>query len=70
MILVINKVDCAPSAYTEWSNLTGNSFSKNVFTCAVTGQGLSDLETAILEIVGCDKIPAGGRRWAINQVSY
>lgn len=68
MVLVINKVDCAPSASTEWVN-SGNSFSKHVFTCAVTGEGIPDLETVISEIVGINQIPAGGRRWTVNQVS-
>lgn len=66
MILVINKIDCAPSASNEWSK-DGNSFNKHVFTCAVTGQGIQNLETAIMEIVGLNQIPAGGRRWAVNQ---
>lgn len=70
MILVINKIDRAPAASTEWPNKDGNSFSKHVFTCAVTGQGIQDLETAIMEIVGLNQIPAGGRRWAVNQVSH
>ncbi|GAY41654.1 hypothetical protein CUMW_061100 [Citrus unshiu] len=66
MILVINKIDCAPSASNEW-NKVGNSFNEHVFTCAVTGQGIQDLETAIMKIVGLHQIPAGGRRWAVNQ---
>ncbi|XP_052297690.1 uncharacterized protein LOC102619189 isoform X3 [Citrus sinensis] len=66
MILVINKIDCAPSASNEW-NKVGNSFNDHVFTCAVTGQGIQDLETAIMKIVGLHQIPAGGRRWAVNQ---
>lgn len=69
MILVINKIDCAPSASNEW-NKVGNSFNEHVFTCAVTGQGIQDLETAIMKIVGLHQIPAGGRRWAVNQVSH
>lgn len=69
MILLINKIDCAPSASNEW-NKVGNSFNDHVFTCAVTGQGIQDLETAIMKIVGLHQIPAGGRRWAVNQVSH
>ena len=69
MILVINKIDCAPSTYMEAFKTDDNLFSKHVFTCAVTGQGISELESAILQIMGLDQIPAGGRRWTVNQVS-
>lgn len=69
VILVINKIDCAPSDSSEWINSQGYNFNKRIFTCAVTGQGIMDLETAIIDIVGLNKIPAGGRKWAVNQVS-
>lgn len=67
---MVNKIDCEPCAEIEW-NKGGHGdkiFSKQVFTCAVTGQGLQDLERAVLEIVGMDGIAAGGRRWTVNQV--
>ncbi|KAM4086963.1 hypothetical protein ACJW30_10G142100 [Castanea mollissima] len=67
VILVVNKIDCAPSSQTKWVDRDGDSFSKHVFTCAVTGEGIQDLETAILEIVGLNRIPSGGRRWTVNQ---
>ncbi|KAI3883653.1 hypothetical protein MKX03_016335 [Papaver bracteatum] len=67
MILVINKIDCGSDACMESFKTNEIFFDKHVLTCAVTGQGVSDLELAILEIMGLDQIPAGGRRWAVNQ---
>ncbi|KAG6714954.1 hypothetical protein I3842_05G226900 [Carya illinoinensis] len=67
VILVVNKIDCAPSARTKWVDKDCDSFCKRVFTCAVTGEGIHDLERAILEIVGLNKIPTGGRKWTVNQ---
>ncbi|GMI90935.1 hypothetical protein like AT1G78010 [Hibiscus trionum] len=67
MILVINKIDCASSACADWVERENKSFSKHVFTCAITGQGIQDLEKSIVEIVGLNKIPTGGRRWTVNQ---
>lgn len=68
MILAINKIDQAPSAGVEFVNTIRESFDKYIYTCAITGQGISDLETAILELLGLENIPAGGRKWAVNQV--
>ncbi|KAJ6391548.1 hypothetical protein OIU77_025515 [Salix suchowensis] len=70
MILVVNKIDCSPSLCSEWVDRGGDSFSKHVFTCAITGQGIQDLEMAISEIVGLNKTPAGGLKWTVNQASY
>ncbi|KAG5544266.1 hypothetical protein RHGRI_016872 [Rhododendron griersonianum] len=67
LILVINKIDCAPSASSEWADTHGSSFNKVIFTCAVSGHGIADLEAAILEIVGLNKIPSGGSKWTVNQ---
>lgn len=67
MVLVVNKIDCAPPGFCEWIRAHADSFTKVIFTCAVTGQGLTDLETAITELVGLNTIPAGGSRWAVNQ---
>nr|XP_028962975.1 uncharacterized protein LOC103438251 isoform X1 [Malus domestica] len=67
MILVINKIDCVPSDCMEGIGKDIASFSKHVLTSAVTGQGIQGLETAILEIVGLDKISVGNRRWTVNQ---
>ncbi|KAK7410549.1 hypothetical protein VNO78_01404 [Psophocarpus tetragonolobus] len=69
VILVVNKIDCNPCDETEWEKgcQSLKIFSKHVFTCAVTGQGLQDLETAVLQIVGLEGIPAGGRRWTVNR---
>lgn len=69
-ILVINKIDCIPSTSTdsEWGGEYSGYFSKHVFTCAVSGQGIEELEMAVSEIVGLNKIPEEGRRWTVNQV--
>lgn len=68
IILVINKIDCAPSITEELFEVDTGIFKKHVCTCAVTGQGIVELEKAILEVRGLDSIPAGGRRWTVNQV--
>ncbi|KAJ4966873.1 hypothetical protein NE237_018722 [Protea cynaroides] len=67
VVLVINKIDCAPLISMEVCKVDGNLFCKHILTCAVTGLGISELESAILEIVGLDQISAGGRQWAVNQ---
>ncbi|XP_031375033.1 uncharacterized protein LOC116189490 [Punica granatum] len=69
IILVINKIDQVPSAQYEWDyNGNGKStFTKLVFTSAINGEGIQELETAVSEIVGLSRIPEGGRRWTVNQ---
>lgn len=68
VILVVNKIDCAPSVCQSWLNQDNYDFTKRIFTCAVTGQGIQELESAITEIMGLNKHSAGGRKWAVNQV--
>ncbi|XP_073283259.1 uncharacterized protein [Primulina huaijiensis] len=65
-ILVINKIDCVSSS-CDWDDEVISSFSKHIFTSARTGQGIAELESAIIELVGLNKIPAGGRKWTVNQ---
>ncbi|EEF48461.1 gtpase mss1/trme, putative [Ricinus communis] len=67
VVLAINKIDTAPSLSMEWIGRYSKAFSKHVFTCAVTGQGIKELEMAISEIVGLNRIPTGGRKWTVNQ---
>lgn len=69
MILVINKIDCVTSDVLEWIEKDVSCFNKHVLTSAITGQGIQDLEKAILDIVGLNKFRAGSRRWTVNQVS-
>ncbi|CAA7401728.1 unnamed protein product [Spirodela intermedia] len=69
MILVTNKIDSLVSApiSARPTQLEGNYFKKHVLTCAVTGQGVGELEEAILDVIGIEPIPSGGRKWATNQ---
>ncbi|GER37625.1 tRNA modification GTPase mnmE [Striga asiatica] len=66
VVLVVNKVDCDTS-FREWVVEISGMFDRHVFTCALTGQGISDLDSAIIELVGLNKVPAGGRSWTVNQ---
>ncbi|CAH8309592.1 unnamed protein product [Eruca vesicaria subsp. sativa] len=65
MILVMNKIDCATPEQLE--DKKEEAFYKSVFTSAVTGQGIEELEETILEILGLDRVPSGGHQWTVNQ---
>ncbi|XP_009106448.3 tRNA modification GTPase MnmE [Brassica rapa] len=65
MILVMNKIDCATPEQLE--DKKEEAFHRSVFTSAVTGQGIEELEEAILEILGLDRVPTGGHQWTVNQ---
>lgn len=67
MILVINKIDCAPSGPTEQFYVDDTTFKMHIQTCAVTGKGIQELEKAVLDVRGLEPVPSGGRRWTINQ---
>ncbi|XP_020081885.1 uncharacterized protein LOC109705558 [Ananas comosus] len=70
IILVINKVDCAPFVSVEEFGNISSSFNKHVLTCAVTGKGIPELEKAVLEVRGLEPTAVGGRRWTINQRQF
>ncbi|KAI4965648.1 hypothetical protein ZWY2020_051202 [Hordeum vulgare] len=67
MVLVINKVDCTPFVPGEEFEQFSGIFRKHVHTCAVTRKGISELESAVIEVRGLESVPTGGRRWTINQ---
>ncbi|KAE8817503.1 tRNA modification GTPase mnmE [Hordeum vulgare] len=69
MVLVINKVDCTPFVPGEEFEQFSGIFRKHVHTCAVTRKGISELESAVIEVRGLESVPTGGRRWTINQVN-
>ncbi|RLM61277.1 tRNA modification GTPase MnmE isoform X1 [Panicum miliaceum] len=70
MVLVINKVDCAPFVSGEQFEKFSGLFTKQVQTCAVTGKGISELEGAVIEVRGIEHVPSGGRRWTVNQRQF
>ncbi|CAF2205449.1 unnamed protein product [Brassica napus] len=68
MILVINKIDSAtPDCCELLEDKEEEAFHRSVFTSAVTGQGIEELEEAILEMLGLDRVPSGGHQWTVNQ---
>ncbi|CAO2168980.1 unnamed protein product [Urochloa humidicola] len=70
MVLVINKVDCAPFVPGEQFEQYRGLFRKHVQTCAVTGKGISELESTVTEVRGIEHVPSGGRRWTVNQRQF
>ncbi|KAG2578603.1 tRNA modification GTPase MnmE-like [Panicum virgatum] len=70
MVLVINKIDCAPFVCGEQFEKFSGIFTKQVQTCAVTGKGISELEGAVIQVRGIEHVPSGGRRWTVNQRQF
>ncbi|CAO2210872.1 unnamed protein product [Urochloa humidicola] len=70
MVLVINKVDCAPFVPGEQFEQYKGLFRKHVQTCAVTGKGISELESTVIEVRGIEHVPSGGWRWTVNQRQF
>jgi tRNA modification GTPase len=70
MILVINKIDRAPiDSVGPFEEICSRFFKKVVRTCAVTGEGIPELEKAVLDVRGLEPISSAGRKWTVNQVS-
>jgi tRNA modification GTPase len=70
VILVMNKIDLAPSASPAGEALGGEglpSFKTMVKTAAAQNQGIEDLETAILQCIHQEAIAAANLEVAINQ---
>ncbi|WP_299412993.1 tRNA uridine-5-carboxymethylaminomethyl(34) synthesis GTPase MnmE [Acaryochloris sp. IP29b_bin.148] len=63
MILIINKVDLVPKEQVIYPA----AISQVVSTIAAQNQGISSLETAILETVQSQSLQAANLDWAINQ---
>ncbi|PKA58075.1 putative tRNA modification GTPase mnmE [Apostasia shenzhenica] len=70
MILVINKIDCAPSIMIEHFDIGSCIFKKKVLVSAINGRGILELEKAVLDVRGLEPILSGGRRWTINQRQF
>ncbi|KAE8783125.1 tRNA modification GTPase mnmE [Hordeum vulgare] len=52
MVLVVNKVDCTPLVPGEQFEKFSGIFRKHVHTCAVTGKGISELVSTVIETTG------------------
>lgn len=63
MILIINKVDLVPKEKVIYPD----AIPQVVSTIAAQNQGISELETAILETVQTQSLQAANLDWAINQ---
>ncbi|XP_074565780.1 uncharacterized protein LOC141822237 [Curcuma longa] len=70
VILVVNKIDCVPCTSMRQFETATSSFMKLVTTCAINGKGISELESAVLEVRGLDSNPPGGFRWTVNQRQF
>lgn len=74
-VLVINKADLMSTPELLDGNGTDHIvptdvkqlFSRVVFTSASTGQGLHDLQDALLHVAGAPDIVSGGLSWAVNE---
>lgn len=63
MILIVNKVDLTPQEQVVYPE----AIAQVVPTIAAQNQGISELETAILETVQTQSLQAANLDWAINQ---
>ncbi|QUY41538.1 tRNA uridine-5-carboxymethylaminomethyl(34) synthesis GTPase MnmE [Acaryochloris sp. 'Moss Beach'] len=63
MILIINKVDLVPTQKVNYPD----TITQVVSTIAAQNQGISALETAILDTVQTQSLQAANLDWAINQ---
>ncbi|ABW26749.1 tRNA uridine-5-carboxymethylaminomethyl(34) synthesis GTPase MnmE [Acaryochloris marina] len=63
LILIVNKVDLVPQEQVVYPE----AIAQVVSTIAAQNQGISELETAILETVQTQSLKAANLDWAINQ---
>eukprot|EP00271_Cylindrocystis_brebissonii_P016236 TRINITY_DN39564_c0_g1_i1.p1 TRINITY_DN39564_c0_g1~~TRINITY_DN39564_c0_g1_i1.p1 ORF type:complete len:604 (-),score=115.69 TRINITY_DN39564_c0_g1_i1:68-1723(-) len=66
-ILLINKTDAVTSASVALPQLAEVVFQRQVATSALTRAGLSDVEEAILELIGAGEALSDGKQWTVNQ---
>jgi tRNA modification GTPase len=66
LILVVNKIDCVePVDLKSWHY--PQTIAPVITTAAITGQGIDDLERAILETVKTGNLQAANLEFAVNQ---